>query len=80
MKDDSIEGIYNTVKECAVLRTSAGSIGVSFHNIPGIKGISPMLDVFKATSRFLDQGGGGKGNCTSYLSSSSVFISYILLH
>lgn len=69
MKDDSIEGIYNTVKECAVLPKSAGSIGVSLHNIRGTKGISygigKMLDVFKATTRFLDQGGGKRGICTS---------------
>ncbi|KAF2617815.1 hypothetical protein F2Q68_00038782 [Brassica cretica] len=80
MKDDSIEGIYNTVKECAVLRTSAGSIGVSFHNIPGIKGISPMLDVFKATSRFLNQGGGGEGGFTVYLEPWHADISEFLDH
>ncbi|WZZ77757.1 hypothetical protein YC2023_098329 [Brassica napus] len=80
MKDDSIEGIYNTVKECAVLRTSAGSIGVSFHNIRGIKGISPMLDVFKATSRFLDQGGGGEGGFTVYLEPWHADISEFLDH
>ncbi|CAN6898302.1 unnamed protein product [Brassica oleracea] len=80
MKDDSIEGIYNTVKECAVLRTSAGSIGVSFHNIPGIKGISPVLDVFKATSRFLDQGGGGEGGFTVYLEPWHADISEFLDH
>ena len=69
MKDDSIEGIYNTVKECAVLPKSASSICVSLHNIRSTKrisyGIGKTLDVFKATTRFLDQGGGKRGICTS---------------
>ncbi|WZZ82114.1 hypothetical protein YC2023_102686 [Brassica napus] len=84
MKDDSIEGIYNTVKECAVLRKSAGSIGVSLHNIRGTKGISygigKMLDVFKATTRFLDQGGGEGGGVTVYLEPWHADISEFLDH
>uniref|UniRef100_A0A0D3EH37 Ribonucleoside-diphosphate reductase n=1 Tax=Brassica oleracea var. oleracea TaxID=109376 RepID=A0A0D3EH37_BRAOL len=84
MKDDSIEGIYDTVKECAVLRKSAGSIGVSVHNIRGTKGISygigKMLDVFKATTRFLDQGGGEGGGFTVYLEPWHADISEFLDH
>ncbi|KAL0648458.1 hypothetical protein Bca4012_046749 [Brassica carinata] len=84
MKDDSIEGIYDTVKECAVLRKSAGSIGVSVHNIRGTKGISygigKMLDVFKATTRFLDQGGGEGGGVTVYLEPWHADISEFLDH
>ncbi|KAF3496720.1 hypothetical protein DY000_02056535 [Brassica cretica] len=84
MKDDSIEGIYDTVKECAVLRKYAGSIGVSVHNIRGTKGISygigKMLDVFKATTRFLDQGGGEGGGFTVYLEPWHADISEFLDH
>ncbi|WZZ22900.1 hypothetical protein YC2023_124287 [Brassica napus] len=84
MKDDSIEGIYNTVKECAVLPKSAGSIGVSLHNIRGTKGISygigKTLDVFKATTRFLDQGGGEGGGVTVYLEPWHADISEFLDH
>ena len=57
MKDDSIEGIYDTLKECAIISKSAGGIGVSVHNIRAISsyicgtngtsnGIVPMLRVF----------------------------------
>jgi len=69
MKDDSIEGIYETLKECAVISKSAGGIGVSVHNIRatgsyirGTNGTSnvivPMLRVFNDTARYVDQGGG----------------------
>ncbi|KAB1200518.1 Ribonucleoside-diphosphate reductase large subunit [Morella rubra] len=69
MKDDSIEGIYDTLKECAVISKSAGGIGVSIHNIRatgsyirGTNGTSnsivPMLRVFNDTARYADQGGG----------------------
>ena len=69
MKDDSIEGIYDTLKECVVISKSAGGIGVSIHNIhatgsyicatPGTSnGIVPMLRVFNDTARYVDQGGG----------------------
>ncbi|KAJ6929492.1 hypothetical protein NC652_013390 [Populus alba x Populus x berolinensis] len=67
--DDSIEGIYDTVKECAVISKSAGGIGVSAHNIRATgsyirgtngtsNGIVPMLRVFNDTARYVDQGGG----------------------
>ncbi|KAJ0458218.1 putative ribonucleoside-diphosphate reductase [Helianthus annuus] len=79
MKDDSIEGIYDTLKECAVISKSAGGIGVSIHNIRSTgsyirgtngtsNGIIPMLRVFNDTARYVDQGGGKrKGAFAIYL-------------
>lgn len=79
MKDDSIEGIYDTLKECAVISKSAGGIGVSIHNIRATSsyirgtngtsnGIVPMLRVFNDTARYVDQGGGKrKGAFAVYL-------------
>ena len=93
MKDDSIEGIYDTLKECAVISKSAGGIGVSVHNIRATgsyirgtngtsNGIVPMLRVFNDTARYVDQGGGKrKGNldtANSFLDSdSSFFVSLV---
>ena len=79
MKDDSIDGIYNTLKDCALISQSAGGIGLSIHNIRAkgtfIKGtngysngIVPMLRVFNDTARYVDQGGGKrKGSFAIYL-------------
>lgn len=79
MKDDSIEGIYDTLKQCALISQSAGGIGLSIHNIRAkgtfIKGtngysngIVPMLRVFNDTARYVDQGGGKrKGSFAIYL-------------
>lgn len=79
MKDDSIGGIYDTLKDCALISQSAGGIGVSIHNIRAkgtfIKGtngysngIVPMLKVFNDTARYVDQGGGKrKGSFAIYL-------------
>jgi ribonucleoside-diphosphate reductase subunit M1 len=79
MKDDSIEGIYNTLKECAVISKSAGGIGLSIHNVRATgsyirgtngqsNGIVPMLRVFNDTARYVDQGGGKrKGAFAIYL-------------
>ncbi|XP_031504394.1 ribonucleoside-diphosphate reductase large subunit-like isoform X1 [Nymphaea colorata] len=79
MKDDCIEGIYDTLKECAVISKSAGGIGVSVHNIRATgsyirgtngtsNGIVPMLRVFNDTARYVDQGGGKrKGAFAVYL-------------
>ncbi|KAI3427512.1 Ribonucleoside-diphosphate reductase [Psidium guajava] len=79
MKEDSIEGIYDTLKECAVISKSAGGIGVSVHNIRATgsyirgtngtsNGIVPMLRVFNDTARYVDQGGGKrKGAFAVYL-------------
>ncbi|KAG1661396.1 hypothetical protein FOA52_005689 [Chlamydomonas sp. UWO 241] len=69
MKDDSIEGIFDTLKECASISKSAGGIGLSIHNIRAqgsyirgtngaSNGILPMLRVFNDTARYVDQGGG----------------------
>ncbi|KAG2654737.1 ribonucleoside-diphosphate reductase large subunit-like isoform X1 [Panicum virgatum] len=79
MKDDSIEGIYDTLSECAAISKSAGGIGVSIHNIRATgsyirgtngtsNGIVPMLRVFNDTARYVDQGGGKrKGAFAVYL-------------
>ena len=79
MQDDSIEGIYNTLKQTALISQSAGGIGLSIHNIRAkgsfIKGtngtsngIVPMLKVFNDTARYVDQGGGKrKGAFAIYL-------------
>jgi ribonucleotide reductase alpha subunit len=69
MKDDSIDGIYDTLKNCAVISKYAGGIGLSVHNIRASNsyirgtngtsnGIVPMLRVFNNTARYVDQGGG----------------------
>ena len=69
MKEDSIEGIYDTLKQCALISKSAGGIGIAMHNIrakdsyvKGTNGLSnglvPMLKVFNDTARYVDQGGG----------------------
>eukprot|EP01025_Chloroclados_australasicus_P008899 TRINITY_DN132_c1_g1_i2.p1 TRINITY_DN132_c1_g1~~TRINITY_DN132_c1_g1_i2.p1 ORF type:complete len:538 (+),score=47.47 TRINITY_DN132_c1_g1_i2:183-1796(+) len=79
MKEDSIEGIYDTLKECAVISKSAGGIGLSFHNIRSTgsyirgtngtsNGIVPCIKVFNDTARYVDQGGGKrKGAFAIYL-------------
>jgi len=79
MKEDSIAGIYDTLKQCAKISQSAGGIGLSIHNIRAkgsyIKGtngtsngIVPMLRVFNDTARYVDQGGGKrKGSFAVYL-------------
>lgn len=79
MKDDSIDGIYDTLKQCALISKSAGGIGLSIHNIrardsyiKGTNGVSngivPMLRVFNDTARYVDQGGGKrKGAIAIYL-------------
>ena len=79
MKDDSIQGIYDTLKQCAQISQSAGGIGLSIHNIratgsyiKGTNGVSngiiPMLRVFNDTARYVDQGGNKrKGSFAIYL-------------
>ncbi|MCF6352255.1 MAG: ribonucleoside-diphosphate reductase subunit alpha [Cyclobacteriaceae bacterium] len=79
MKDDSIDGIYDTLKQAAKISQSAGGIGISIHNvratgsyIRGTNGISngivPMLRNFDMTARYVDQGGGKrKGSFAIYL-------------
>ena len=79
MTEDSIAGIFDTLKRCALISQSAGGIGVSIHNIrstgsyiKGTGGISngiiPMLRVFNDTARYVDQGGGKrKGAIAVYI-------------
>lgn len=79
MKDDSIEGIYDTLKQTAKISQSAGGIGLAIHNIRSTgsyiggtngtsNGIIPMLRVFNDTARYVDQGGGKrKGAFAIYL-------------
>jgi ribonucleoside-diphosphate reductase alpha chain len=79
MQDDSIEGIYNTLKQTAQISQSAGGIGLSIHNVRATgsyirgtngtsNGIVPMLRVFNDTARYVDQGGGKrKGSFAVYL-------------
>ncbi|BGP43752.1 ribonucleotide-diphosphate reductase subunit rnr1 [Rhodotorula kratochvilovae] len=68
MKEDSIDGIYDTLKTCALISKTAGGIGLSIHNIRATgsyiagtngysNGIIPMLRVFNNTARYVDQGG-----------------------
>jgi len=78
-KEDSIEGIFESLKNCAKISQSAGGIGMSIHNIRasgsyirgtgGVSnGIIPMLRVFNDTARYVDQGGGKrKGSFAVYL-------------
>lgn len=79
MKDDSIDGIYDTLKQCAKISQSAGGIGLSIHNVRATgayikgtngnsNGIVPMLRNFDMTARYVDQGGGKrKGSFAIYL-------------
>jgi len=79
MQDDSIEGIYDTLRQCAQISKNAGGIGVSVHKIRAAgsyirgtngtsNGIVPMLRVFNNTARYVDQGGGKrKGSFAMYL-------------
>ncbi|PHK06396.1 ribonucleoside-diphosphate reductase, partial [Nostoc linckia z13] len=79
MQDDSINGIYDTLKQTAMISQSAGGIGLSIHNVRATgsyirgtngtsNGIVPMLRVFNDTARYVDQGGGKrKGSFAIYL-------------
>ena len=79
MKEDSIPGIYETLKQCAEISQNAGGIGLNIHNIRATgsyirgtngtsNGIVPMLRVFNNTARYVDQGGGKrKGAFAIYL-------------
>jgi ribonucleoside-diphosphate reductase alpha chain len=79
MKDDSIDGIYTTLRQTALISQSAGGIGLSIHNVRAkgsfirgtngtSNGIVPMLRVFNDTARYVDQGGGKrKGAFAIYL-------------
>lgn len=79
MKDDSIDGIYDSLKQCARISQSAGGIGLSIHNVRATgsyirgtngtsNGVVPMLRVFNDTARYVDQGGGKrKGSFAIYV-------------
>ncbi|MFP9118923.1 ribonucleoside-diphosphate reductase subunit alpha [Flavobacterium sp. RNTU_13] len=79
MKDDSIDGIYDTLKNTAKISQSAGGIGLSIHNVRATgsyirgtngtsNGIVPMLRVYNDTARYVDQGGGKrKGSFAVYI-------------
>ncbi len=79
MQDDSIEGIYDTLKQTAKISQSAGGIGLSIHNVRATgsyiagtngtsNGIVPMLRVYNDTARYVDQGGGKrKGSFAIYV-------------
>ncbi len=79
MQEDSVEGIYDTLKQCAKISQSAGGIGVNIHNVRATgsyirgtngysNGIVPMLKVFNDTARYIDQGGNKrKGAFAMYL-------------
>lgn len=79
MQDDSIDGIYDTLKQTAKISQSAGGIGLSIHNVRATgsyiagtngtsNGIVPMLKVFNDTARYVDQGGGKrKGSFAIYM-------------
>ena len=79
MKDDSIDGIYDTLKQCAKISQSAGGIGLSIHHVRATgsyirgtngtsNGIVPMLRVYNDTARYVDQGGGKrKGSFAMYI-------------
>jgi len=78
MEDDSIEGIYNTLKDCAQISKYSGGIGLHIHNIRGkgshiqgtngiTDGIVPMLRVFNSTARYVNQSGKRNGSFAIYL-------------
>ena len=77
MKEDSVDGIFDTLKECAKISKYAGGIGVHIHNIRAkgssidkknrSNGICPMLRVFNSTARYIDQGGKRNGSIAVYL-------------
>jgi ribonucleoside-diphosphate reductase alpha chain len=79
MENDSIEGIYNTLKDCALISKWAGGIGLHIHNVRASgshirgtngesNGIVPMLRVFNNTAKYVDQGGGKRnGSIAIYL-------------
>ncbi len=79
MKEDSISGIYDTLKQCAKISQNAGGIGLAIHDIRGTgsyikgtngtsNGVVPMLRVFNDTARYVDQGGGKrKGSFAIYI-------------
>jgi ribonucleotide reductase alpha subunit len=78
MQDDSVEGIFDTMKDCAIISKYSGGIGLHVHNIRGnnsvirgtngiSRGICPMLRVFNNMARFINQSGKRNSSCAIYL-------------
>ena len=78
MESDSIDGIFDTLKECAIISKYAGGVGLHIHNIRAAgslirgtagtsNGLVPMLRVFNNTARYIDQGGKRNGSFAMYL-------------
>jgi len=78
MEDDSVEGIYNTLKDCALISKYSGGIGLHIHNVRAkgspiygtngkTDGIVPMLRVFNSTARYINQCGKRNGSIAIYL-------------
>jgi ribonucleotide reductase alpha subunit len=78
MEDDSVDGIYNTLKDCALISKYSGGIGLHIHNVRAkgsfirgtngkTDGLVPMLRVFNATSRYINQSGKRNGSFAIYL-------------
>lgn len=78
MEDDSVDGIYNTLKSCALISKYSGGIGLHINNIRAAgshingtngktNGIVPMLKVFNSTAKFINQGGKRNGSFAIYL-------------
>jgi ribonucleotide reductase alpha subunit len=90
MEEDSLDGIYNTLKDCATISKWAGGIGLHIHNIRAkgthiqgtngtSNGIVPMLRVFNDTARYIDQGGGKRnGSFAIYLEPWHPDVEYFL--
>ncbi len=90
MQDDSIDGIYDTLKQTAKISQSAGGVGLSIHNVRATgsyirgtngtsNGIVPMLRVFNDTARYVDQGGGKrKGSFAIYIETWHAYIFELL--
>ena len=78
MEDDSVDGIYNTLKDCALISKYSGGIGLHIHNVRAkgsfirgtngkTDGLVPMLRVFNSTSRYINQSGKRNGSFAIYL-------------
>jgi ribonucleoside-diphosphate reductase alpha chain len=78
MQDDSVDGIFDTMKDCAIISKYSGGIGLHVHNIRGnnsvirgtngiSRGICPMLRVFNNMARFINQSGKRNSSCAIYL-------------
>ena len=89
VENDSIEGIYNTLKDCALISKWAGGISLHIHNVRAAgshirgtngssNGIVPMLKVFNNTAKYVDQGGGKRnGSFAIYLEPWHADVNYL---